>query len=174
MSTQKVLGLNLAATSLPDAIAAMVEAWYEAQNVEDDIKKYGQNSETFDISYHTDCLIAHIMTRPYRLIEYIKNYKKGNRVSWEIMINNGFAYYKTGRFNSGEEEIAIMANSEMITATGEPALAGALIMSIPGSYIFRMESRKNIYETWMLIKGKHVWECYERARANLPDLPFPP
>jgi hypothetical protein len=35
MSTQKVLGLNLAATSLPDAIAAMVEAWYEAQNVEE-------------------------------------------------------------------------------------------------------------------------------------------
>jgi hypothetical protein len=34
MSTQKVLGFNLAATSLPDAIAAMVEAWYEAQNVE--------------------------------------------------------------------------------------------------------------------------------------------
>jgi hypothetical protein len=36
MSTQKVLGLDLGATSLPDAIAAMVEAWYEAQDTEHD------------------------------------------------------------------------------------------------------------------------------------------
>ena len=34
VSTQNVLGLDLATTSLPDAIAAMVEAWYDAQNVD--------------------------------------------------------------------------------------------------------------------------------------------
>ena len=31
---KKVLGLDLAKTALPDAIAAMVEAWYEAQDVD--------------------------------------------------------------------------------------------------------------------------------------------
>jgi hypothetical protein len=36
VSTQKVLGLDLAKTALPDAIAAMVEAWYEAQAVDDE------------------------------------------------------------------------------------------------------------------------------------------
>jgi hypothetical protein len=36
MSNQKVLGLDLSATTLPDAIAAMVEAWYDAQNTEQD------------------------------------------------------------------------------------------------------------------------------------------
>jgi hypothetical protein len=35
MNSQKVLGLDLTKTTLPDAIAAMVEAWYEAQGVED-------------------------------------------------------------------------------------------------------------------------------------------
>jgi len=35
VSTQKVLGLDLAKTTLPDAIAAIVEAWYEAQAVDD-------------------------------------------------------------------------------------------------------------------------------------------
>ena len=34
MSTQKVLGLDLAKTALPDAIAAMVDAWLEAQEVD--------------------------------------------------------------------------------------------------------------------------------------------
>ena len=34
MSSQSVLGLDLAKASLPDAIAAMVEAWYDAQGVE--------------------------------------------------------------------------------------------------------------------------------------------
>ena len=34
MSTQKVLGLDLTKTTLADAIAAMVEAWYEAQGVD--------------------------------------------------------------------------------------------------------------------------------------------
>jgi len=34
MNSQKVLGLNLTKTTLPDAIAAMVEAWYEAQGVD--------------------------------------------------------------------------------------------------------------------------------------------
>ncbi len=38
MRTQKVLGLDLAKTTLPDAIAAMVEAWYEAQGVEDQVE----------------------------------------------------------------------------------------------------------------------------------------
>jgi hypothetical protein len=36
---KKVLGLDLAKTALPDAIAAMVEAWYEAQNVDGDLIK---------------------------------------------------------------------------------------------------------------------------------------
>ena len=34
VSGQHVLGLDLAKASLPDAIAAMVEAWYDAQDVE--------------------------------------------------------------------------------------------------------------------------------------------
>jgi len=34
VSSQIVIGLDLAKTSLPDAIAAMVEAWYEAQEIE--------------------------------------------------------------------------------------------------------------------------------------------
>jgi hypothetical protein len=34
VSSQSVLGLDLAKASLPDAIAAMVEAWYDAQGVE--------------------------------------------------------------------------------------------------------------------------------------------
>ena len=34
MSTEKVLGLDLARTELPDAIAAMVEAWLEAQGID--------------------------------------------------------------------------------------------------------------------------------------------
>jgi hypothetical protein len=36
MTSQEVLGLDLAKTALPDAIAVMVEAWYEAQAVEDE------------------------------------------------------------------------------------------------------------------------------------------
>jgi len=36
MKTQKVLGLDLAKATLPDAIAAMVEAWYEAQGLSDE------------------------------------------------------------------------------------------------------------------------------------------
>jgi hypothetical protein len=39
VSSQSVLGLDLAKASLPDAIAAMVEAWYDAQNVEDQGQK---------------------------------------------------------------------------------------------------------------------------------------
>ena len=35
MSKQKLLGLDLATATLPDAIAAMVEAWYEAQGLGD-------------------------------------------------------------------------------------------------------------------------------------------
>jgi predicted DNA-binding transcriptional regulator AlpA len=34
-SSGKVLGLDLSKATLPDAIAAMVEAWYQAQEVED-------------------------------------------------------------------------------------------------------------------------------------------
>ena len=34
MSTQRALGLDLANTTLPDAIAAMVEAWYDAQHLD--------------------------------------------------------------------------------------------------------------------------------------------
>jgi hypothetical protein len=37
VSSQYVLGLDLAKASLPDAIAAMVEAWYDAQGVEPEV-----------------------------------------------------------------------------------------------------------------------------------------
>ena len=37
VSSQSVLGLDLAKASLPEAIAAMVEAWYDAQGVEPEV-----------------------------------------------------------------------------------------------------------------------------------------
>jgi hypothetical protein len=48
VSTQKVLGLDLAKTALPDAIAAMVDAWLEAQEVDDEpqilVKKHSDEA----------------------------------------------------------------------------------------------------------------------------------
>ena len=38
MTTRVVLGVDLRTVSLPDAIVAMVEAWYDAQGVEDERK----------------------------------------------------------------------------------------------------------------------------------------
>ena len=57
MSSQMVLGLDLAKTSLPDAIAAMVEAWYEAQNTEIET----QSAELKDLEQFIDQVMAQVV-----------------------------------------------------------------------------------------------------------------
>jgi hypothetical protein len=37
MNNKTVLGIDLAKTTLPDAIAMMVDAWYQAQNIEEEM-----------------------------------------------------------------------------------------------------------------------------------------
>ena len=57
MSSQYVLGLDLAKASLPDAIAAIVEAWYDAQGVEFET----QSAESKDLDHFIGQVMAQVV-----------------------------------------------------------------------------------------------------------------
>jgi len=111
VSTQKVLGLDLTKTELPDAIAAMVEAWYEAQAVEDETD-FGLDETIGDCLDYIGNLVIHWqdgkqrkkINTVYELLEIRSKESCGSRS------NASFALFSAGILYRGgsDEKIRIL------------------------------------------------------------------
>lgn len=124
-----VLGIDLASSTLPDAIAAMVEAWYEAQDVEAALDPALCECIDYILSRDVEWT-SESSIKVSKLIEIRSQQAKGSRSNAKRSLLGAGIWYN----GKGDDRIRIFSGAEVLSGLDaeKEELLGLALLRAPG------------------------------------------